>query len=474
MNSENLDIDKDKKKKKISKKKIIITTILVVLAAFLIAGVSIYNNLRNKIYDEYIPEEKKEESYSEVEGITNVLLIGIDGRTLDEPSRSDSIIIATLDNNNKKIKLTSIMRDTLVKIPDYDEYKINTAFYLGSLEEDENGKPKGAEGGAALLMKTIEENFNLHLDKYIIVNFWGFEDIIDELGGIDVDVKDYEIDEVNKFIGEVTGLKSPLLTEPGYQHLNGQQALAYARIRYVGNGGFERAERQNRVLSEIASKFREINPLKYVSLANTVADYVKTNIDIPLALNLAYTIYKLPALNIEQLQIPQTELIAGDRPYKDKGWSLLIDFEQNSKVLYDFIFNDKLPNVEEFDLLAVQNLAAQYDAEEAAYNAIYNINPEDYNDRDKEDIIDSGKNEEEKKEETSSGEKEKESNEGNKGTENKNNGSNESGENNGGQEQNNVPNNPNNSSGDQKIDNPSNNENISPDLNDNTTDKKQN
>ena len=99
--------------------------------------------------------------------------------------------------------------------------------------------PKGAEGGAALLMRNNEENFNLHLDKYVIVNFWGFEDIIEELGGIDKEVKDYEIDEVNKYIGETTGLNSPLLTEPGFQHLNGQQALAYARIGYVGNGGLK-------------------------------------------------------------------------------------------------------------------------------------------------------------------------------------------------------------------------------------------
>ncbi|WP_418222632.1 LCP family protein [Clostridium isatidis] len=473
MNSENLENARnrrEKHKKKMSKKmKIVITTIVVILAALLIGGISIYNNIRNKIYDEYVPEEKKEESYSEVEGITNVLLIGIDGRTLDEPSRSDSIIIATLDNNNKKIKLTSIIRDTLVKIPNYDEYKINTAFYLGSIEEDENGKPKGAEGGAALLMKTIEENFNLHLDKYVIVNFWGFEDIIDQLGGIDVEVKDYELDEVNKYIGETTGLNSPLLSEPGYQHLNGQQALSYARIRYVGNGGFERAERQNRVLSEVANKFREISPLKYVSLANTMANYVKTNIDIPLALNLAYTIYKLPSLNIEQLQIPQTELIAGDRPYKDKGWSLLIDFEQNSKVLYDFIFNDKLPNVEDFDLLAVQSLAAKYDAEEAAYNAIYNINPEDYNDREKEVITDPNKNSEEKKEEVPAKENEEKPSDGNNQADN-NNGSNNPVDNNGDQDQNNTPNNPNSPSGEQKIENPNNTENT----NTNTIDNKQN
>lgn len=373
---------KSKKKiKKRNKNKIILISILSVLAIIVATVWGYYNHLRNKIYVEYKPENKNNISYDEVDGITNVLLIGTDGRTLDEPARSDSIIIATLDNNNKKVKLTSIMRDTVVNIPEYGENKINAAFAFGSSEEDENGKLKGAEGGAALVMETIEENFNLHLDKYIIVNFWGFEAIIDEIGGIEADIKDYEIDEVNKYIGESTGVNSPPITETGLQTLNGQQALSYARIRYVGNGDFERGQRQSKVLLEVAKKLKEVNPLKYVSIANTLSEHVKTNIDIPEALNLAYTIYKLPSLDFEQLQIPQTELIARDNLYKDRGWCLLIDLEQNSKVMHDFIFNNKLPNPEEFDLLSVENVAAAYDAEEARYNSLYNIIPEEYNDK---------------------------------------------------------------------------------------------
>lgn len=379
---ENEDIklrDGDSNKKKNRKKKIIIGISSVIIC--IVAALSImYFNIRGKIYNKYTPEKKQEDSYSEVEGITNILLVGIDGRTLDEPARSDSIIIATIDNNTKKIKLTSIIRDTLVDIPEYGEHKINTAFYLGGIEEDKNGELKGSEGGVALLIDTIEANFKLHLDKYVIVNFWGFEDIIDTIGGIDIDVKDYEIDEVNKYIGESTELKSPPIEKTGLQTLNGQQALSYARIRYVGNGGYERAERQNRVISEATSKLRETNPLKYVTLANTVSNYVKTNMDIPFALNLAYTVYKMPSLNIEQLQIPQTELIVRDSVYKDKGWVLIIDLEQNSKVMYDFIFNDKLPNSNEFDLDKVYNLVNEYDYEEQRYNSIYGINPEDYND----------------------------------------------------------------------------------------------
>lgn len=369
------------KKKKNKKKKIILFSILGVLLLAVATVVGYYYHIRGQIYVESKPNPTKEVTYDEVDGITNVLLIGTDGRTLDEPARSDSIIIATLDNNNKKVKLTSIMRDTVVEIPEYGEDKINAAFAYGSINEDENGEMRGAEGGASLLMETIENNFGLHLDKYIIVNFWGFEAIIDEIGGIEADIKDYEIDEINKYIGEATGVNSPPITETGLQTLNGQQALSYARIRYVGNGNFERGERQSKVLLQIATKLKEVNPIKYVSIANALAKEVKTNIDIPEALNLAYTIYKLPTLEFEQLQIPQAELIVRDYYYKDKGWCLLIDLEQHSQIMHDFIFNNITPNPEEFDLISLANAKASYEDKEARYNALYNVTPEEHDDR---------------------------------------------------------------------------------------------
>ncbi|MCF0147129.1 MAG: LCP family protein [Clostridium sp.] len=385
--NESLKKIKAKKRNKKRKKKIILFSTLGVLAILIVGALVYYNQIRNRVLIKPTTKanEEKKVNYEEVEGITNVLLIGTDGRTEDEAARADSIIIATLDNNNKKIKLTSIIRDTVVDIPEYGEDKINAAFFYGSSEVNDDGKLRGFEGGADLLMDTIQENFNIHLDKYVIVNFWGFEEIIDEIGGIEADIKDYEIDEVNKYIGESTGVNSPPITETGVQTLNGQQALSYARIRYVGNGGFERGERQSKVLFQIATKLKEVNPLKYISIADTLSKQVKTNMDIPEALNLAYTIYKLPSLDFEQLQIPQAELIARDGYYKDRGWSLLIDLEQSSQIMHDFIFNNKLPNPDEFDLVSVMNAAAAYDSKEARYNSLYNIKPEDYDDRNKEE-----------------------------------------------------------------------------------------
>lgn len=382
--SENESLKKNKSNKK-RKKKIILISTLGVLAILIAVIFGYYIQIRNRVYIKSTPKatEENKVDYEEVEGITNVLLIGTDGRTEDEAARADSIIIATLDNNNKKIKLTSIIRDTVVEIPEYGEDKINAAFFYGSSELNDKGKLRGFEGGADLLMETIEDNFNIHLDKYVIVNFWGFEEIIDEIGGIEADIKDYEIDEVNKYIGESTGVKSPPITETGLQTLNGQQALSYARIRYVGNGGFERSERQSKVLFQIANKLKEVNPLKYVSIANTLSKQVKTNMDIPEALNLAYTIYKLPSLDFEQLQIPQAELIARDYYYKDRGWCLLIDLKQSSKIMHEFIFENKSPNPDEFDLDSVLNVAAEYNAKEARYNSWYNIKPEDYTQQEK-------------------------------------------------------------------------------------------
>lgn len=351
------------KNKKVSKKKLAIIISISVVAIIIGTVTFGYQYIKSKIY---VPSSKsgskQEVKYKEVEGITNVLLIGTDGRTLDETSRSDTIMIATLDNNNKKVKLTSIMRDTLVDVPGYGEQKINAAYALG---------------GAELLMETISDTFEINLDEYIIVNFWGFEAIIDAIGGIEIDIKDYEIDNINEYIGESTETKSEPITKPGLQKLNGAQALSYSRIRTAGNGSYERTERQRRVLYEVAENLTKINPLKYPSIANELSAHVRTNIEIFRGLNYGYTIYKFPELTFEQLQIPNSEL-ADDRLYKDRGWVLLIDKEQNSKILHDFIFEDKLFDEDEFDYVARDNVFAEYRAEEERYNNLYGVTPQEY------------------------------------------------------------------------------------------------
>ena len=359
-------LNKRKNKKKMSTKKKVLITIISVILVILIGAFGFYMYVRNTIFSGS-SENAPEVTYEEQPGITNILLIGTDARKLDERARADSIIIGTIDNNNKKLKLTSIMRDTVVDVPGHGEEKINASLAIG---------------GPELLMKTIEENFGLSLNKYVMVNFRGFESIIDSLGGIDVDVKDYEIKEINKFIGE--GLKkdekSKPIENPGMQKLDGQQALSYSRIRKVGNGDFERTERQRRVIDIVTQKLKDVSVLKYPSIMNDLLPYIKTNIEPLMILNYAYTVSKFENLHFEQLRIPPSELISKDvGSYKNLGWVLLVDREQCGKIMKDFIFNDKTPKNEDYDIKSWNSKLNEY-----LYGANINPNENTTNNRDNE------------------------------------------------------------------------------------------
>ena len=345
-------MNKDKKKYSL-RNRIIISTISIVLAVIVGVVIGYYSYVKSKIYAEpseievKTVEKKSEEEvdYKEVEGITNVLLVGTDARDLKESARADSIIIATLDNNNKEIRLTSLFRDTLVHIEGYGPYKLNAAM---------------AFGGIDLLKDTIQETYDINIDKYIIINFWGFESIIDQMGGLEIDVKDYQLDELNKYIGESTGGNDCPVTESGLQLLNGKQALSYARIRKGVGDEFERTERQREVLFKVAEKLRETKPTKYLGIMNSMLDYINTNIDLLDALNMAYTIYKFPSLDTKQIHIPVTEL-ADDMNYGGEiGWVFIMDRAQNTEILHDFIFNGIEPDESKFDYNSLRKALNEY------------------------------------------------------------------------------------------------------------------
>lgn len=352
-----------RKKKNWSTTKKVVLSLVMVLVILIGTVLGFYKHIKNKIYVKKEPSISNNDSeFKEVEGITNVLLIGVDARDLDEPCRSDSMIIATLDNNNKKVKLTSLFRDTLVDIPGHGEAKLNSAYMLG---------------GPELLMKTVKETYNVSIDKYIIINFWGFETIVDYIGGIEVDVKDYQLEELNKYIGESTGGNDCPVEKAGIQTLNGKQALSYARIRYNVGDEYERTDRQREVIFKVIEKLQNTKPSKYLGIMNTMLEYIKTNIDPLEALNMAYTIYKLPSLDVEQLQIPLVAL-SETRNYKELGSVFLMDRLQNASILYNFIYENKYPNEEEFNYDSLKTELQKYANQESVYNKMYDINPNDY------------------------------------------------------------------------------------------------
>ena len=352
-----------RKKKSWSTTKKVVLSLVMVLVILIGTVLGFYKHIKNKIYVKKEPSISNNDSeFKEVEGITNVLLIGVDARDLDEPCRSDSMIIATLDNNNKKVKLTSLFRDTLVDIPGHGEAKLNSAYMLG---------------GPELLMKTVKETYNVNIDKYIIINFWGFETIVDYIGGIEVDVKDYQLEELNKYIGESTGGNDCPVEKTGIQTLNGKQALSYARIRYNVGDEYERTDRQREVIFKVIEKLQNTKPSKYLGVMNTMLEYIKTNIDPLEALNMAYTIYKLPSLDVEQLQIPLVAL-SETRNYKELGSVFLMDRLQNASILYNFIYENIYPNEEQFNYDSLKTELQKYANQESVYNKMYDINPNDY------------------------------------------------------------------------------------------------
>ena len=283
--------------------------------------------------------------FKEVPGITNILLLSSDARPGEDVSRSDSIMILTIDNINKKLKVTSLMRDMLVKIDGHGEEKLNHAF---------------AYGGPTKTIETIQNNFGIKLNNYVIVDFNAFVKVIDAINGIEVTVKDYELDELNKYILDGGGSEEDLLPSPGTYNLNGYQALSYARIRKVGNGEYERTERQRAVLQIALEKVKDMSTVKLVSLLNELFPYVKTNISLGNAMDYGFTalnVGKKCNFEIEQFRVPLDSISKGGI-INNKGWVFVIDKVETSKALQEFIFNDNKnyePDTSNFDSIIEQH-----------------------------------------------------------------------------------------------------------------------
>lgn len=227
--------------------------------------------------------------------IMNVLVIGSDARSLDERGRTDSMILLSIDKASKQFTMTSFMRDMYVEIPGQGYDKLNAA---------------NVYGGPELLMDTIEQNFDVRVDKYIYIDFYSFVDIVDAIGGIELEITDAEakgmkdpMAEQNKIMGNPKG--TDYLTSGGKLLLNGNQALAYARLRYVGNADFERTQRQRTVISKIMENSMTLNPFKLNRIAKASMSHVTTNMS---KLELQLLANRLPFIlkyDTQELRIPE-------------------------------------------------------------------------------------------------------------------------------------------------------------------------
>lgn len=264
----------NKKKKKMSanaKWGIAFFIEVLIIALMVVVYMGIYlNDKFDKVQFYEIDEEDLSinEGVNEVQkGYTTIALFGIDARSntsMQEGNRSDSIMIASINNDTKEVKIVSVYRDTLLEIEDGSGLttKVNAAY---------------AYGGPELAIKTLNANLDLNITEFVTVNFLALTKAIDDLGGITVDISSGELAVINLGISEqinITGIYSDGVFTTGSQLLNGTQATAYARIRSTDQGDITRTERQREVLSKMIAKAKASN----LSTINNIIDDVFPNV----------------------------------------------------------------------------------------------------------------------------------------------------------------------------------------------------
>ncbi len=254
--------------------------------------------------------------------IINILLVGADKReSWSEQGRSDSCMIATIDLKHKELKLTSLMRDMYVEIPGHGKNKFNASY---------------SNGGVELLYKTILSNFGISVQGYAIVDFAAFKNVINTLGGVEIELTDAE----HAILMKRYHRTSVLDLKPGKNNMNGTQALAYCRIRQIGRSDFDRTERQRKVLQQVFTKMKSKSISKWYETLEAVLPEVSTDLSNDEIFKYMKDVIFMGTTEIEQFRLPI------DGSYTDidtpNGDALDIDLETNREALKDFIFgNDK-------------------------------------------------------------------------------------------------------------------------------------
>ena len=270
------------KKKKTQKKKgvkVVIKVLLVLLVLMLGAVFLFINSKLNKLVDKDQQKEKKDIEISDAvtdsmeDDYITIALFGLDARAGDDMTKSgtahsDAVIIASIDKKTKDVRLASVYRDCFVEIASEGQgtQKFTHAYMIGG--------PKCA-------VETLNKNLDLNIKDYVAVNFEALTKAIDALGGVEINVKSNELENLNKNLQEqieVTGIASDGVWQSGKQVLNGAQATAYARIRKVGNGDFERTQRQRAVIKAMVKKAKESDFSTINDAINEVLPLVATNL----------------------------------------------------------------------------------------------------------------------------------------------------------------------------------------------------
>lgn len=264
-----------KKNKSLGKKiltvlAIILLLIIIVVSGGLAAGYGYVSTKLGKMQHVELVEEELNVSENVGEKFRNVAIFGVDSRSsnLGKGNRSDCIIIASLNNETKEVKLISVYRDSYLEIEGYGLDKVTHAYSYGE---------------APLAINALNTNLDLNIKEFVTVNFDAVAEAVDSLGGIDIDLTNEEVKYLNNYIDEtanVTGKSHAKVTSSGMQTLNGVQAVAYARIRYTEGGDAKRTERMRDVIEAMAKKAKTLSIGEINDLIDNILPMVYTNISV--------------------------------------------------------------------------------------------------------------------------------------------------------------------------------------------------
>lgn len=323
------------KVKKRRRQLLIVKLLAVAVVIILIALVGLYTfvmSLFSKVEttvidaDELMINTEVEESIDFGEGYFNIAIFGSDSRDgeVEAGSLSDTIIIASLNNETKEVKLVSVYRDTYLNLSDDTYNKCNAAYSLG---------------GPVQAINMLNTNLDLNIEKYITVDFTIVTDIVDLLGGVEIEIDESEIDYINEYIPEtasVAGKEAILIEEAGLQVLDGVQATTYARIRSTAGGDFKRTDRQRYLIEQMLVKLKQCNLSTINEIIDTVLPRISTNFT---ATEIAY--YAAAYLDIELVETMGFPEMVTTGTIPSLGDCVIpVTLLSNVESLHEFLFPD--------------------------------------------------------------------------------------------------------------------------------------
>ncbi len=323
-----------KRKAKSKRKAIILIAEIVVIVVMLAALYQIKDLDKNPINRVEIKEEdisinepvKENET---MKGYRNIALFGVDstGGALESGTRSDSMIIASINQDTGDVKLLSVYRDTYLNLSN-DKYQKCNAAYM--------------KGGAKMAITMLNMNLDLNITDFVTVGFRGLKDTIDALGGIYIDIDSEELKHINNYqktMSENLKCTYKKVESEGYQLLDGLQAVAYCRIRYTKGDDFKRAERQREVLQAIAETTKKADIKTLTKIANAVAGDVYTSLQMEEILSLLADVSKYNV--VDEAGFPNQKYLSTGKLGSDGDCVLPLDLEKNVIWAHEFLFGDK-------------------------------------------------------------------------------------------------------------------------------------